>query len=81
VPLDWGRASAAARMWTLTVAAKMTPMPPLVFSLVIGVGSVVTVVGLVLLLAALTTPPRAQPRLRLWRRAWRLRTAAVGFPP
>jgi hypothetical protein len=56
-------------------------MPPLVFSLVIGVGSVVTVVGLVLLLAALTTPPRAQPRLRLWGRAWRLRTAAVGFRP
>jgi hypothetical protein len=52
-------------------------MPPLVFLLVIGVGSVVTVVGLVVLLAALTTPPRAQPRLRLWGRAWRLRPAAV----
>jgi hypothetical protein len=52
-------------------------MPPLVFVLVLGVGSVVTVSGLVLLLAALTTPPRAQPRLRLWGRAWRLRPAAV----
>jgi hypothetical protein len=52
-------------------------MPPLVFCLVLGVGSVVTVSGLVLLLAALTTPPRAQSRLRLWGRAWRLRPAAV----
>jgi hypothetical protein len=51
-------------------------MPPLVFSFVLGVGSVVTVAGLVLLLAALTTPPRAQPRLRLWGRAWPLRPAA-----
>ena len=52
-------------------------MPPLVVSLVIGFGSVVTVFGLVLLLTVLTRPPRAQQTLSLWGRAWRLRPAAM----
>ena len=52
-------------------------MPPLVCYLVIGFGSVVTVFGLVLLLMVLTKPPRAQQRLILGGRAWRLRPAAI----
>jgi hypothetical protein len=52
-------------------------MPPLVYYLVIGFGSVVTMFGLVLLLTGLTKPPRAQQKLTLGGRAWRLRPAAV----
>src|SRR5919108_470629 len=52
-------------------------MPPLVSYIVLGVDSVVIVVGLCLLLTVLTMSPRATPMLIVCGRAWRLRATAL----
>ena len=52
-------------------------MSPLASSIVLGFGSVVTFLGLLLLLTVLTRGPRATPTLMVCGRAYRLRAAAV----